>query len=48
MKDKLKIIPTCRDPHDYNNPIKIIKELLDKQEAKDETVPPKVKKKVIY
>lgn len=48
MQDKLIIIPTCRDPHDYNNPLKIIKELLEKHEEQDETIPPKVKKKIIY
>lgn len=48
MKDKLKMIPTCRNPHDFNNPLKVIQEYLEERKEKDPKEPPKVKIKVIY
>lgn len=48
MKKIISQVPTCRNPQEFNNPIKIIKTILEKTDKNPQNVPPKVEKKVIY
>lgn len=48
MKKVISQVPNCRNPQEFNNPIKIIRFLLEKEDKNGKTKPPKREKKVIY
>lgn len=48
MKKVISQVPSCRNPQEFNNPIKLIKGILEKREEKKKNKPLKIKKKVIY